>query len=388
MGWLDQRMTLSKSLFLYMVGGIVAAFTVWVFTRNLCVSWMGVLANQKIPDYEGRIEGYMWYQMLVDTEQSLTFCMLWAVYEFSLYFYLTAACIAAGRAFLKRKINPALIAVRASMEYMAAGDYGHEIAYLAADEMGELCRNVDGIRAKLVMEKKSQWISEEKQRRINAAFAHDMRTPLTVIKGCTEFLQRYVPKGKVSEELLLEKLSVMEHQEQRLLELSGTMTELLREEARVVQGAWYPGAEVAAALSQTAEELARQNEFVCRIRGQKIDGQVFLDRALVEEVFDNLLANAVRYASTQIAVEFAKSGSLFRIYVTDDGPGFSAKAIVSGADAYFSEEKEHGEHFGIGLSICKMLCEKHGGTLKLVNSIDGGAIACAEFMTGWDYRRI
>ena len=225
-------------------------------------------------------------------------------------------------------------------------------------------------------------MEQESQRRINAAFAHDIRTPLTVLSGCTEFLQKYVPKGKVSEEKLLEKLAVMQHQEQRILEISKTMTQLHRQEAREVSGAWLEGTILVQRLGTAARELAAEKNKTCRIEAQGIEGNFFADGGLIEEVFDNLVSNALRYAQSGITVAFVRKGEEFLIYVQDDGTGFSPRALRYGTDPYYSEDKEGGEHFGLGLFISRMLCEKHGGTLKLVNSIDGGGIAAAAFLVG------
>ena len=51
-------------------------------------------------------------------------------------------------------------------------------------------------------------------------------------------------------------------------------------------------------------------------------------------------------------------------------------------DTYFSEEENSREHFGIGLSICRMLCENHGGRLTLQNSVKQGAISAASLTVG------
>lgn len=283
---------------------------------------------------------------------------------------------------MQKKIYPALKAVQDALGCIGAGDYGREIAYLDGDEMGGLCRSFEQLRRRLVKEKRSRWMEQESQRRINAAFAHDIRTPLTVLSGCTEFLQKYVPKGKVSEEKLLEKLAAMHHQEQRILEISKTMTQLHGQEAREVSGAWLEGRTFVQHLGTAARELAVEKKKTCRIAAQGIEGIFFADGGLIEEVFDNLVSNALRYAQSGITVEFVRKGEEFLIYVRDDGAGFSHRALRYGTDPYYSEDKEGGGHFGLGLFISRMLCEKHGGTLKLVNSIDGGGIAAAAFLVG------
>ena len=56
---------------------------------------------------------------------------------------------------------------------------------------------------------RSLWRSIEERQRINAAFAHDLRTPLTVLRGYTDFLLQYIPQDKVKKEKVLETISTM-----------------------------------------------------------------------------------------------------------------------------------------------------------------------------------
>lgn len=369
--------SLAKSLFFYMAAGAVAGAMLWILTRSLCGSWFKVFTGENLREnlnlrWEIANEG-KWKEIMR---------FLWFWYWYGLYPCLAVCCTAAGGMFLRKKIYPALKAVQDALGRIGAGDFGREITYLDGDEMGGLCRSFEQLRGRLVKEKRSRWMDQESQRRINAAFAHDIRTPLTVLSGCTEFLQKYVPEGKVSEEKLLEKLSVMRHQEQRILELSQTMTQLYRQEAREVAGAWLEGTSFVQRLGTAAREFAAEKRKTCRTEARGIEGNFFADGGLIEEVFDNLVSNALRYAQNGISVEFVRSGEEFLIYVRDDGAGFSHRALRYGTDPYYSEDKEGGGHFGLGLFISRMLCEKHGGTLKLVNSIDGGGIAAAAFLVG------
>jgi two-component system, OmpR family, lantibiotic biosynthesis sensor histidine kinase NisK/SpaK len=65
--------------------------------------------------------------------------------------------------------------------------------------------------------------------------------------------------------------------------------------------------------------------------------------------------------------------------VSDDGPGFSPVILQKGATPFLRDDLTgNQEHFGMGLYVCRMLCEKHGGNLTL-NNIANGAKAVAEF---------
>lgn len=389
MDWLEKKaeqakqylrdVSLLKSLLCYMLLGVIGALTVWVFTRNLCVGWIHVLSDTSMQENGGKVDESMLMESLLSTQASWAYRIVCFLYFYGLFFDIIIAVFLVCRAFLEYRIRPAIRAVEESAGYLAAGDYGHEISWYGGDEMGGLCRNFEYMRRQLVEEKKRQWQSEEEQRKINAAFAHDIRTPLTVIRGNTEFLQRYLPQGKVSEAMLREKLSAMRYQEERLLQFANTMTKLQKEESRQVCGAWVESGPLVTGMKENALAMAKIHKVACKVRQSGICGEIFVDAGLVEEVFDNLLSNAMRYAREQVTVDMVLEERKLSLFVRDDGTGFSAKALRSAAEPYFSEDKEDGEHFGIGLSIARMLCEKHGGYLQLVNSVDGGGIVSAVF---------
>ena len=230
-----------------------------------------------------------------------------------------------------------------------------------------------------------EWDAQKELSSINAAFAHDMRTPLTVMKGYTEFLLKYFPQGKVSQELLLEKLSTIYQHEERLLEFSKTMTEIQTIEMRELRCKWCSLGELIHELQITVKEMECQCGVQISMTLQEdmvdITDKVILsmDKSLILETFENLLSNGIRYAQKQIEIKLMLEQERLTIFVKDDGKGFSAKALKEAKKLYFSEEKGTSNHFGMGLYICEKLCEKHGGNLSLVNGIDGGAIVAAQF---------
>lgn len=237
------------------------------------------------------------------------------------------------------------------------------------------------MRKRLIQEKRSQWADQEEQRKINSAFAHDLRTPLTVIKGYTEFLLRYVPQGKVTEEMLMERLKTMQQQEKRLLEFARTMSTIQEVERRELRCEW-----------QRPDEVLRQFELLSGCLEEKIrinveaegmeNGELLIDMDAVMEAYENILSNSLRFAREWILVRLSLCESELCIYIKDDGRGFSDRALREADQFYFSETKGEDTHFGLGISIAKMLCEKHGGGLNMINSIDGGAIVAMELTVG------
>lgn len=91
-----------------------------------------------------------------------------------------------------------------------------------------------------------------------------------------------------------------------------------------------------------------------------------------------MIANAVRYARNTITISFALHDNGLLLSIADDGKGFDKNTLHKATSPYFTEETDHFEHFGLGLYICKLLCERHDGYLRIEN-VSGGAKVIAFF---------
>lgn len=379
-----QEKSLIRSLVWYLCIGMAGVGTFYWITRNLCLAWLDVLARRVVEEvsvqsrleWRKALEGYGF----VKWDSLKMFIQFF--YSNCLYLYLVICFVIVGRFFLETKIRPGITAISQGLNYISLGDYSHEMTWNSQDEMGKLCQEVEQIRKTLLRNKKNQWKQQEEQRKVNAAFAHDIRTPLTVIRGYTEFLQKYVPRGKVTEELLLEKLDTMHEQQERLLRFSTTMTTIQNMEKWEPQGQWYTLSELAEEMEAVLEGLRGHTGKEISLHLDSTKQELFLDKHLLMEVFENLLSNGLRYARTSVQVYPVVQEKEFTVFVKDDGPGFSEKALLRGMETYFSEEENSREHFGIGLSVCRLLCENHGGSLSLQNSVSQGAIAAATLAAG------
>ena len=381
---------LRKSLIFYLAAAMFAMWVLYLFTMNICDGWIWVL-KQRYSELEVVKDhlhvNFLTKGMLIEEDMRIT-KMIRLVYNYCIYVYMFLAFAAGLFLFYRTRLYPALVSSKEALDYLLIGDYGHEFSYQSEDELGALCSEIEELRLKLIEEKKRQWENREDLRKINAAFAHDMRTPITVMKGYTEFLLKYIPQGKISREQLLEKLELLLRQQDRLYEFSRTMTNIRNLEMREPESKRCCPGEIEEQMEEAAKALAVQweKELIFRTKtdeenpwhGKKKEGELLLDSGLVLEAVENLVSNALRYAKKQVRVELVYAKHRMTVYVRDDGPGFSPLALREASKAYYSEEK--GEHFGMGLFICRTICEKHGGGLTLINSVEGGAIAAAAFL--------
>lgn len=295
-------------------------------------------------------------------------------------------CIVTGVAgvcllFYRNKLKRPLQILADSAEKIAANDLDFQCEYPAGDEMGQLCAGFEKMRRSLKDNHQKMWDMMEEQRRLNHAFAHDLRTPLTVLHGYIDFLEKYYPEGKVSEEKLTETLAMMDRQVLRLRRFGDTMKSVSSLEDRKVAKKKLTGAEVFGSVKAMADALDGTGGIhIWTERRVPLEREFFLDEEIFFETAENILSNGMRYAREWVQVILAEAGGFLELYVKDDGPGFTEEGLYMAAKPYYKDKEEAGkEHFGIGLYICHVLCEKHGGFLSIHNSVDGGAIISASF---------
>lgn len=79
-----------------------------------------------------------------------------------------------------------------------------------------------------------------------------------------------------------------------------------------------------------------------------------------------------------IAIDINKQEEFLLITVSDDGCGFKSTDIERVTLPFYKTSQDTtSEHLGLGLNICKILCERHGGTIKISNNHKGGACVTA-----------
>lgn len=306
------------------------------------------------------------------------------------------------RHFYRVHIAGPLAELAGAADRIAERDLDFTIRVVRGRELGRLSETLEHMRASLLEAQRELWRTAESRRRLNAAFAHDLRTPITVLKGTVEMAQMRLRRGDTLDEDALDALSA---QVARLERYATSMGGLSKLEDRPVE-------REAVSLDDLREELGRHVSEVMAARGGGLElklptvseadrapapktccasepilkaatdscpaALLAIDLPLVEEVLDNLLSNACVHASTRVAFDMMVDAGVLTLVVTDDGLGFTPEALHRGCDPFFSENKS-AEHFGLGLNVSSVLCGLHGGKIALTNVETGGARVIATF---------
>lgn len=278
----------------------------------------------------------------------------------------------AGSIFYRRELAQAVNILMDASERISENCLDFQVKQpVKQNELGQLCQSFEDMRSALYHNNQEMWRMLEERKRLNAAFSHDMRTPITVLKGYTDLLEKYVPDGKVSEEKLMEILGMMTGQINRLETYTQKMSSLHKLEdltPRRSEIVWKDFVNNCRGISSMLAGALQ----VCFSQYADQEG-VQMDEELVLEVYENLVSNAVRYAKRRLEISLVAEADMLRITVSDDGRGFSEEALRRAADPFFRGEQEQKEspHLGLGLYVCRVICEKCGGELSVENVQSG-----------------
>lgn len=212
--------------------------------------------------------------------------------------------------------------------------------------------------------------SDALQKELIANVSHDLRTPLTMIKGYTEVM-RDIPGENTPE-----NLQVIADETDRLSELVSDMLDL----SRIRSGVRQPQLSEFC-LTEAVREVMKRYDTLVRNDGFRIafsaEEEVFVsaDRVMILQVVYNLINNAVNYAGEDktVLVTQTVSESEVCISVTDHGAGIAPEALDRIWDRYYKVDRVHKRAAvgtGLGLSIVKGILETHRATYG-VESVPG-----------------
>ena len=287
----------------------------------------------------------------------------------------SALCVIASAAlFYRSKLKQPMKLLMDASANISRNKLDFSLDYPGKDEMGQLCRAFEVMRQALSENYSQMWRLMEERKRLNAALAHDLRTPLTVLKGYTEMIQL---TGGASEK---ETADIMSRHIQRMEQYLESMSNIRRlEDISPVYVSVSPEPWLAS-LKNTAAILCQKHNKELSFEQYVHSASMLLDINLIQQTFDNLLTNAVRYAQNSVHICIKENGTDLILSVADDGCGFSSKGLKQATEPYYREIDSHikdphaDSHLGLGLYICKILCQHHGGHLTIENTSSGGKV--------------
>lgn len=290
-------------------------------------------------------------------------------------FYIAVGIGAAAAVYYRKKLRNPITQLQNGVERIQEDNLDFHIEYDGDDELGRLCCSMEKMRRELRQKHKALWESLEQRKLLNASVSHDLRTPITVLKGYLDYLEKNIPQDKLTEDMLFDTVSSMQGAVNRLELYVESVRDIekienieIEKRSENVKLLWNE-------LRSNVRQLAGNKEII--ISNDIAVDKIQIDKGVFFRILENLLQNALRYAEKQVSINLSHKKDFLILTVKDDGKGFSAADLEKATTVFYSNDKEK-QHFGIGLSVCKILCEKHGGLLYVGNQKEKGACVTAK----------
>lgn len=290
-------------------------------------------------------------------------------------FYIAVGIGAAAAVYYRKKLREPITQLQNGVERIQEDNLDFHIEYDGDDELGRLCCSMEKMRRELRQKHKALWESLEQRKLLNASVSHDLRTPITVLKGYLDYLEKNIPQDKLTEDMLLDTVSSMQGAVNRLELYVESVRDIEKIENIEIEKRSENVKLLLNELRSNVRQLAGNKEII--ISNDITEDKIQIDKGVFFRILENLLQNALRYAEKQVSINLSHKKDFLILTVKDDGKGFSAADLEKATTVFYSNDKEK-QHFGIGLSVCKILCEKHGGLLYVGNQKEKGACVTAK----------
>jgi len=211
-----------------------------------------------------------------------------------------------------------------------------------------------------------------------AFIAHELRNPITVIKGSLEYaLRRANQEGS---ERVQTALASAERGLDQLMHLTNELLMLSREESVELKIGAEPVAMrelIANAVEECRPQAAPKN-VTLRFEPQESVATVIGDDQWLRSVIDNLLENAIKYTNEggEVVVKTINQPRRLQIDVIDTGIGIAPDALPYIFDKYYRVQHSGGfvKGTGLGLALVKRIIERHGGDVRVQSQVGQGSV--------------
>ncbi len=267
---------------------------------------------------------------------------------------------------MSKLITKPIIKMNASAQNLAFGKYDTVFEGNGYREIYELSQTLNFAESELAK-------ADKLQKELISNVSHDLRTPLTMIKGYGEVM-RDIPGENTAE-----NIQVIIDETERLTSLVNDMLDVSKFQA----GTRMPDIQLFS-LTQAVNDTMKRYEKLTEQDGYDIqfsfdsDVCVYADSVMILQVVYNLINNAINYTGEdkKVRVKQTVNGNWVRISVTDTGSGISKEDIPLIWDRYYKVDKVHKRATigtGLGLSITREILELHNSQFGVISTLGVGS---------------
>ena len=214
------------------------------------------------------------------------------------------------------------------------------------------------------------------QRDLLANVSHDLRTPLTLIKGYAETVRDLTGEDKAHRD---EQMNIIVDETDRLTALVSSVMEL----SKVTSGAekcervCFDMVQLCDEVSERYDAVCAQNGWQLRLELPDTSLMVWADPDMMQRALHNLLGNAMHHIGPDgvFLLRASEDAEGVRVEVEDHGPGIPAEDLPYIFDRYYRSRSDAGKvGTGLGLSITKAIFQQHGFRFGVQSIVGKGTI--------------
>lgn len=268
--------------------------------------------------------------------------------------------------------------MKATAGRLSEGDYQAKTGLVQKDEIGELARSIDVLSDRLREAREASQRQEQQRNDFLANISHELRTPVTVLRGSLEALN----DGVVSEPgMVRDYYQQMLRETQGLQRLVNDLMELARLQNTdfPIQSAPLSLQDVLLDALRGAERLAQGKDI--RILRDIPQASVPLmgDYARLKQMLLIALDNAVKFSPPQSALHVQMDANV--ISIRDEGPGIAQEDLPHIFDRFYkSRSGENRQGSGLGLAIARQIAQRHGMRIAVDSKEGRGTVVSFHFV--------
>lgn len=235
-------------------------------------------------------------------------------------------------------------------------------------EINEILNSLAKMKNELKYTLRKQWEMETARKEQIVALAHDIKTPLTILKGNAELLSESTLDSKQDKynQHILKSINEMEMYINSLRDITKS------EERTSLQ---FKQIEIQNFIHTIIEESAictldKQLNLITEVK--EIPKFIYADEAALKRAIMNVMMNSIEYspANGDLIFSIETINGKIRFIIEDSGRGFTKEEMKSATEQFYRGDKSRNSknHYGIGLYITQNFVKQHGGNIYLSNS--------------------
>ena len=287
-----------------------------------------------------------------------------------------------------RRLAKELLILQNAADQIGEQNLDFKIAKTGIREFNQVADSLDALRTGLSCSLEEQWSMQQQKKRQFAALAHDIKTPLTIVRGNAELLA----ETELDTEQTSYNQFILKNAEQ-IQSYVTKMIETAKEDIHDKNSANslpVPFQRFLDELCENVKSLGHKKDLSVSFTSETLPEYLPFPEAPVKRILNNLLDNAIYYSPDHGTVtlhtcivtradntsENSSGNRILQFTISDEGCGFSAEALRLGTEEFYRDDTSRSDssHFGMGLTIVKQLVNGMDGTLILGNRPEGSGV--------------